>query len=116
MHLRLRFGYEISQFLLGDAVSSNGVMAQSAVVERSAQKKTVSEKVVSAVAEEIGSDPQSLEPMYSVIDPDALDTLFETDGFGPSRSPNRLSFTYSGCEVVIVGDGSVTVSTQRQEQ
>lgn len=85
-------------------------MAQSAVVEESGRNKTMSERVVSAVAEETGSDPQSLEPLYSAIEPDALDSLFEPNGFGTNRSPTRLSFTYCGCEVVISGDGTVTAT------
>lgn len=85
-------------------------MARNAVLERPAQDEQVSEKVVSAVAEETDSDPRTLEPLYSVIDPDALDTLFETDELGPRRSPSRITFTYSGCEIVVTGDGSVSVS------
>lgn len=89
-------------------------MARDAVDERSAKNKRVSEKVVSAVAEETGSDPLALEPLYSVVEPDALDTFFEMSGLGPRRSPFRIEFTYSGCEIMITGDGSVSVSESDQ--
>jgi hypothetical protein len=62
------------------------------------------------VAKELGTDPASLEPLYGAIEPDALDTLFDDDGLGTARSPTRQEFTYTGCEVVIAGDGRVEVS------
>lgn len=90
-------------------------MASNAVVERPAQNRAVSQTVVSAVAEFTGSDPMSLEPLYHVVDPDALDTLFETGPLDPDRSTNRVAFTYSDCDVEITGDGIVQVSAAGEE-
>lgn len=79
-------------------------MAHSATVERSAQEdRTVSAAVVSAVAELTGSAPDSIDPLYTVVDPDALDALFEADR-------GRVAFTYCGCDVDVSADGSVHVS------
>lgn len=90
-------------------------MAFSPEFAESTQTETVSEKVVSAVAEETNTDPLSLDPLYTEIDPDVLDALFEGDGEGFDHSPDRVEFTYSGCEVVVTADGNVRVSSSGQE-
>lgn len=89
-------------------------MAQRVVAEGSETNETVSGKVVSRVAEETGSDPLSLDPLYTAIEPDALDALFDSSGLGPNRSSARVSFTYCGCDVVVSADGSVRVSEHGQ--
>lgn len=90
-------------------------MAQSTLVERSAQTEAVSEAVVYAVAERTDTDPKTLEPLHDVVDPDALNALFETDRASSGLTPVRVTFTYCGCEVVISADGTVRVSRTGQE-
>lgn len=63
------------------------------------------EAVVSAVAEAAGVAPTDLPPIFTVIDPDALDTLLDQD---VGVEMLRLSFSYADYEVVI-WDGTVTV-------
>lgn len=89
-------------------------MTGSALIGRSAEETTVSEEVISAVAAAKGTDPLDLDPLNDVLDPDALDSLCG-DETGRSRSPDRIEFTYSGCEVVVAGDGSVSVSTTPED-
>ena len=88
-------------------------MPRDAVIEQSVAAKNVSDEVVSAVAAEKGVDPMELTPLYEVVDPDALDAIYRSDGFGRAGPPVRVEFTYSGCDVVIDGDASVTVSDAR---
>lgn len=67
----------------------------------------VTEMVVTSVAQATGVDPLELEPLYNVVDPDALESIFaSTDA---SSASLELSFTMEGCEVVVRGDGEVTV-------
>lgn len=91
------------------------LMARSTAVEQSVQTKAVSEQVISAVAGLTETDPVALEPLYQSVDPDALDKLFAADQLGFDRSPNRVAFSYCGCDVVITGDGSVHVSQPESE-
>jgi len=68
----------------------------------------LSRKVVSAVSETRDTDELELEPLYRVIDPEALDSLFagrKTDS-GPGRG--TVSFRYSGFEVTVVETGGAT--------
>lgn len=89
-------------------------MAQSTTVERAGCEETASEAVVSAVTELTGADPKTIEPLYSAVDPDALDALFAADRDGEDRSSCRVAFTYCGCDVVVSGDGAVRVSRQQE--
>lgn len=69
----------------------------------------VSESLIEAVADEKDVDPMELTtPLYSVIDPDALDRIVDST---PSQDPMevRVTFQYSDCEVTVYGDGHVSV-------
>lgn len=63
--------------------------------------------VVEAVATATETDPNELEPLYSAVDPDALDALFADTGTPGSRA-GHVEFTYCGFEVVVSRDGSGT--------
>lgn len=78
-------------------------MSHSAMIERPVQDRTISATVVSAIAELTESDPGSIKPLYKVIDPDALERLFNQD-------QGHIRFTYNGCDVAISADGVVHVS------
>lgn len=88
--------------------------ATDAVDSRSGGGTSVSETVVYAVADETGSDPARMPPLYDVIDPQALDRLFR----GSSTRANaggRVIFTYEDCEVTVFPDGEVTVEPTATE-
>lgn len=70
----------------------------------------VSVRLIETVAEREGTDPVALDPvLYDVLDPDALDSLFD----GPGAA-GRLEFTYLGYDVVVGADGEISV-TERTE-
>lgn len=64
---------------------------------------SLSEAVVTAVAKQDGIDPDNLEPLYDVIDGNALDSLFR-DGRG------EVTFPYAGYEVTVDYAGVVTLT------
>lgn len=63
--------------------------------------ESASAAVVRVVSSVEGRDPCSLRPLAYVLDPDALDALFESRFNGQPRPGGRLSFVYSGCHVSI---------------
>ncbi|MFP8955155.1 HalOD1 output domain-containing protein [Natrialbaceae archaeon A-CW3] len=65
--------------------------------------------IIATVAAVKDVDPLDLSPLYDVVDPDALDTLFQRDAETTERQ--RVDFDYEGCHVVLTGgrDGSVRV-------
>lgn len=70
---------------------------------------TPSDVVVKAVAEAASVDPMELPPLSDVVDPDALDALFQEQG------PSHVSFGYSGYDVELDSAGTVVVEERETE-
>lgn len=64
--------------------------------------ETVSEAVVSAVADATGQSPLEIPPLVETIDPDALNALFRTAN--GSESGILVSFEYADCYVTVDGE------------
>lgn len=62
--------------------------------------------VVEQVADRENVDALDLPPLNDVIDPDALDALFER----PETAVDRLTFSYHGYEVTVEGPERVQVT------
>lgn len=76
-----------------------------------AGERSVSRTVVEAVAEAEGVDPLEItSSLYEVIDPDALDRIFDATPTA-GRMEGRVTFRYSGYEVTVCGDGYVSVAS-----
>lgn len=65
--------------------------------------------VIEAVEAATDAQTTELPPLYEVIDPDALDSLFQST----SEESVCVEFSYSGVEVAVQGDGTVTVMDSR---
>lgn len=63
--------------------------------------------VVRAVAIATQTEPAAMSPLYTAIDPTALDGLFASGR--PSDRPRTLSFRFEGCAVTVDSDGRITV-------
>lgn len=73
--------------------------------------ESISTSVVAAVADSKGVDPLDLkERLFDVVDPDALDALFEPGPFGAERDQGTVTFAMAGCEVVVRADGDVSAT------
>lgn len=71
-----------------------------------------SKSVVKTVAAAENVDPVDLEiPLYAVVDPDALDSLFVSSN-GQSRPDGEVIFEYCGYTVVVASDGTVTLADE----
>ena len=73
--------------------------------------KTPSHLVVDAVAEAEGVDPTDLDPLFTAIDPDALDALFDPQlkVGGVADADASVQFQYSGYRVRVSAAGRVTL-------
>jgi hypothetical protein len=68
-----------------------------------------SQAVVETVAVASDREPKAIEPLYDVVDPDALDSLVGANGTVPSRSGPTVTFGFAGYDVSVRGDGTVIV-------
>lgn len=75
-------------------------------------RSSLSQSIVEAVAEREGVDvtevePPEYEPLYTVVDPGALDELFSRTPGARDRGPGRVHFEYAGYAVTVDSDGRV---------
>ena len=68
-----------------------------------------SQAVVETVAVASNREPKAIEPLYDVVDPDALDSLVGANGTASSRSGPTVTFEFAGHDVTVRGDGTVVV-------
>lgn len=59
----------------------------------------VTEAVVLAVSAIRGLDPLALPALDEVVDPESLDSLFDSRSDGAPRKGGRVAFTYADCFV-----------------
>ena len=71
--------------------------------------ESVSTAVVRAVSAVEGREPGSIGPLADVLDPDALDALFESRDTDQPRIGGRLSFVFSGCRVTVENGEYLTI-------
>ena len=67
--------------------------------------------VIERIAQLEGTDPIELTPpLYTAVDPDALDSLFHSATTDEPNPSGRVSFAYRGYDVTVRSDGAVSVS------
>lgn len=75
------------------------------MMNASSSKSSVVTTILSAVADAEGTSPLDLpQPLYSVIDPDALEAIFDQNSTNVS-----VEFCYLSYQVRVQSDGSVTL-------
>lgn len=62
-------------------------------------------RVVDAIAAVTDTDPLELDPLYSVVDPEALDQLFQSN----TGLVGSVEFEYESHTVAVRSDGTVSV-------
>jgi len=72
-----------------------------------ADRRPVSERVVTAVGRARDAAPTELDPLYDAIDPEAVDALFPDRGVPSGDSVREFAFTYEGFVVRVSADGTV---------
>lgn len=71
---------------------------------------TASEAVIHAVADAANVDPLELDPLYSVLDPDALDTIFSPRSNGQLQDGDiQITFPVSDYYAAVWSYGLVNI-------
>lgn len=68
-------------------------------------------QVVDAVASYYGTEPTALDPIYTAIDPDALEKLFAEPHRGLDPTV-KLTFRYEDLTVSVQSDGTINLSDE----
>lgn len=69
---------------------------------------SVSVDIIQTIAEQKGVDPDALPPLYDYINPDALDSLFESTQ-ATNRHSGHLKFSYAGHLITVSFDQDRTI-------
>lgn len=68
-------------------------------------------RIVSEVAAREGVDPTELKPpLHDVIDPEALEALFEPTPTSQRSHAGSVSFVYRGYDVTVTASGEISVT------
>ncbi|ELY61186.1 HalOD1 output domain-containing protein [Natronolimnohabitans innermongolicus] len=78
-------------------------------------EKSPTMAVVESVAAVSNTEPTELPPLYDAINPDALDSLFESSETR-DLSTVRVSFPYNGYDIAIQGGSNLTVELEAQTE
>ncbi|MFC5135063.1 MULTISPECIES: HalOD1 output domain-containing protein [Haloferacaceae] len=70
-----------------------------------AEDTSVCVAIVEAVSTVTGTEPTRLDPLYGVVDTDALERLVESGG-----TDTEITFSFEGCRITVFGDGGVVVT------
>lgn len=62
--------------------------------------------VIHLVSVATGNEPETMDPLYDVVDTDALENLFRPR----EEETGKIEFRYCGCEVTALSNGEVVVS------
>lgn len=73
--------------------------------------QSVTTLVVKAVATATNQNQFEIDPLANVIDPEALNELFESPtGHALESKTGKVQFNYCQCSVTVSNDGTITVS------
>lgn len=76
------------------------------------ESNSASERVIDTIATAESVDPVELDPLYTTIDPDVLDSLFHSQqdsSSEPSAPSAEMRFEYQGYAVRVTAGGQVSV-------
>lgn len=72
--------------------------------------------IVEAVADETGTNPLDMRPIYHVVDVGSLERLFPSDEGTTRHDPDReVRFRFEGCDVRVLADGYIVVTETERE-
>ncbi len=90
-------------------------MATGAGGENTADK-SISTVIAETIARHKDVDPVDLDPLYTTIDPEALDALFAPLNNGKARASGQIRFTHAGYKVTVTSDRTVDVKPIDEEE
>jgi hypothetical protein len=72
-------------------------------------EQSVACTVILAVATVLDRDALDLDPLYDVIDPDALNALVRRPGDTPGPDSVSVRFAFNGCRVTVESTGEIEI-------
>lgn len=87
------------------------MIGKTARLERRTKSVDVCQSVLEEVAATTRKPPEEIDQtLYDVVDPDALERLFENRCAGVDGNYGRVVFHFAGCEVTVLSSGDVSAT------
>lgn len=87
----------------------DGIVGDTGMHQGATERESVSEGIVTTVAEAADVEPRDLPPLYDAIDPDALDEVVRPTVTPGGGSSITVAFTYAGYSVTIC-EGEISLT------
>lgn len=78
--------------------------------------ESVCKAIISTVAVISEKEPVELPPIYSAVDPDALEALLERNVTGPQNADIHISFTFTEWDITVHSYGVIAVRPHQDDQ
>lgn len=76
---------------------------------------SLSETIVTAIADIAAVDVTDLDPLYERVDPDSLNSIFQPASDDTPRSGGEIRFVLSDYEVTVSGNGHIVIDAPTDE-
>lgn len=97
-----------------DSVASDNVTFEEATgtyqTEFGRDGRTATEAVVDKMSEMTQTDPLELPPIFDVLDPDSLNTLFNGSPSSQPQTETFVIFEYIGHQVTVKRNGAIRIT------
>ena len=74
------------------------------------REEPISTAITHAIAEIEGEEPERIPSLSAVVNPDALDALFQPKLDGTPRSNGHISFEFASYHVTVYNDGEIEIA------
>ncbi len=75
------------------------------------EKTPASMAIIATLANLLDTDPIAMDPLYSAVDPDALDALFGVRN--GTTGEFHVTFTHEGHAITVYSSGMITIRSKR---
>ena len=72
--------------------------------------ESVTTTVIRGVAAVTNTPPTELDPLFEILDSDALGQIFRSTDSGCSRDDGWVSFQFNGCAVIVNATGEIEIT------
>ncbi|WP_408960773.1 HalOD1 output domain-containing protein [Natrinema sp. 74] len=72
--------------------------------------------VVQSLAAVTDTEPESMQPLYKTLEPNALDALFQPGSNDTPRPQGTVSFAHEGHDVTVHASGEIIIDVSEEER
>jgi hypothetical protein len=75
---------------------------------------SLTNQILTEIVESTNQSVEDIDPLYNVVDPEALEALFAPKADGTPRPVGEVSFEYAGYWVTVSSEGAVELDSEER--